>query len=243
MATMMHASAIGTDPTMATNFATRTSTSGKLAGRKSGYVFGDPIEGPKALNNVLLGYAVVGTLTYEALHHLPTFLKALKAGKSDAGEESTDAGGSVLTQTLFDEKPTADALKNLFSKLQAKNEGTCEPLTQPCYKARSLNGIWATAPYLHNGSVRTMRQLLLPVETDDETLSGKKRLSRDKTFKVGSREYDPDVMGFKNEGEYELNTELPGNLRTGHEGPAYGNQAFKDDPELLRTILEYLKTL
>ncbi len=231
MATMMHASAIGTDPTMATNFATRTSTSGKLAGRKSGYVFGDPIEGPKALNNVLLGYAVVGTLTYEALHHLPTFLKALKAGKSDAGEESTDAGGSVLTQTLFDEKPTADALKNLFSKLQAKNEGTCEPLTQPCYKARSLNGIWATAPYLHNGSVRTMRQLLLPFS------------SRDMTFFVGSREYDPTVMGFKNEGEFELDTKLPGNLRTGHDGPAYGNQAFKDDPELLRAILEYMKTL
>ena len=96
---------------------------------------------------------------------------------------------------------------------------------------RSLNGIWATAPYLHNGSVRTMRQLLLPVG------------SRDTTFRVGSREYDPKVMGFENEGEFELNTELPGNLRIGHDGPAYGNQAFKDDPDLLRAILEYLKTL
>ena len=158
-------------------------------------------------------------------------MKALKAGKSDAGEQPKDASGAVLTQTLFAEKPTGDALKNFLSKLQAKNGGTCDPATQPCYKARSLNGIWATAPYLHNGSVRTMRQLLLPVD------------SRQKTFSVGSREYEPTVMGFKNEGEFELNTELPGNLRTGHDGPAYGNQAFKDDSELLRTILEYLKTL
>jgi hypothetical protein len=31
------------------------------------------------------------------------------------------------------------------------------------YKGRSLNGIWATAPYLHNGSVRTMEELLTPM--------------------------------------------------------------------------------
>ena len=39
---------------------------------------------------MLLGYAVVGTLTYEALHNPITFLKALKAGKSRAGEKSKD---------------------------------------------------------------------------------------------------------------------------------------------------------
>ena len=32
----------------------------------------------------------------------------------------------------------------------------------PVYKARPLNGIWATAPYLHNGSVPTLYDLLLP---------------------------------------------------------------------------------
>jgi hypothetical protein len=83
-----------------------------------------------------------------------------------------------------------------------------EPLNGGGYIAPDLSGIWATAPYLHNGSVRTMRQLLLPFS------------SRDMTFLVGSREYDPTVMGFKNEGDFELNTELPGNLRTGHDGPA-----------------------
>jgi RoxA-like, cytochrome c-like len=32
------------------------------------------------------------------------------------------------------------------------------------YKARPLNGIWATAPYLHNGSVPTLYDLLLPAD-------------------------------------------------------------------------------
>ena len=31
------------------------------------------------------------------------------------------------------------------------------------YKTRPLNGIWATAPYLHNGSVPTLDALLRPV--------------------------------------------------------------------------------
>ena len=30
------------------------------------------------------------------------------------------------------------------------------------YRARPLNGIWATAPYLHNGSVPNLRELLTP---------------------------------------------------------------------------------
>lgn len=52
------------------------------------------------------------------------------------------------------------------------------------YKARPLNGIWATAPYLHNGSVPTLHDLLLPPQ------------QRPKTFRVGCREYDPDKVGF-----------------------------------------------
>ena len=242
-ALMMHTAAVGTDPTMATNFARRTALSGKLAGRKSGYVTGDRIKDPKAPSNVLLGYAVIGTLTYEALHDLPTFLKALKAGKSGAGKESTDAIARALAKTSADGKPTEDALKPFSISLMVPKKplaidvGTCAPSIQPCYKARSLNGIWATAPYLHNGSVRTMRQLLLPVDSDNGNFS------RAKKFRVGSREYDTEVMGFKDEGAFEMNTELPGNLRSGHEGPAYGNQAFKDNPAMLKAILEYLKTL
>ena len=47
------------------------------------------------------------------------------------------------------------------------------------YKVRPLNGIWATPPYLHNGSVPTIDDLLGDPE------------KRPPTFYLGSREYDP----------------------------------------------------
>ena len=52
------------------------------------------------------------------------------------------------------------------------------------YKGRPLTGIWATAPYLHNGSVPTLHDLLLPPS------------QRPKWFAVGTREFDPDRVGF-----------------------------------------------
>jgi hypothetical protein len=52
------------------------------------------------------------------------------------------------------------------------------------YAARPLYGIWAAAPYLHNGSVPTLYHLLLPPE------------QRPKTFALGGREYDPVRLGF-----------------------------------------------
>ena len=56
------------------------------------------------------------------------------------------------------------------------------------YKGRSLNGIWATAPYLHNGSVPTLVG----------SAASCRRAA--KSFKVGVREFDPDKVGFKSEG-------------------------------------------
>ena len=53
------------------------------------------------------------------------------------------------------------------------------------YKARPLDGVWATAPFLHNGSVPSVYALLSP---QDE---------RPKTFLAGRREYDPLCMGYR----------------------------------------------
>jgi hypothetical protein len=52
------------------------------------------------------------------------------------------------------------------------------------YKARPLDGIWATAPYLHNGSVPTLYHLLLPPA------------ERPKSFWLGSRDYDAEKVGY-----------------------------------------------
>jgi mono/diheme cytochrome c family protein len=85
-----------------------------------------------------------------------------------------------------------------------------EPAVIPrlAYKARPLNGIWATAPFLHNGSVANLYELLLPAD------------QRMKTFYLGSIEFDPKHVGFDTQWRREgflLDTSLPGNLNTGHE--------------------------
>ena len=96
------------------------------------------------------------------------------------------------------------------------------------YKARPLNGIWATAPYLHNGSIPNLHQLLLPAR------------ERIPQFYVGKLEYDPEHVGFVTEafeGGFKFDTTIPGNLNTGHE---YGTGLSE---QVRRELIEYLKTL
>lgn len=84
------------------------------------------------------------------------------------------------------------------------------------YKARSLNGIWATAPYLHNGSVPTLYDLLLPQKRPGDPDEGEYRPDE---FMVGSREFDPVRVGFRSEGYdgFVFRTQDVGDLNSGHE--------------------------
>jgi cytochrome c5 len=103
------------------------------------------------------------------------------------------------------------------------------------YKARPLDGIWATAPYLHNGSVPNLYELLLP------------QAKRTKQFCVGSREFDSERAGFvmlteaqcMANGRHWLDTNKDGNRNVGHEGPGYDMPTEKQ----ARELVEYLKTL
>lgn len=107
------------------------------------------------------------------------------------------------------------------------------------YRAKTLTGIWATAPYLHNGSVPTIYDLLLPAE------------QRPKSFTVGSREYDPKKLGYvyRPDGDapqappgmssFTLDTHTLGNYNTGHEWWFYPK--LTDDNRY--EIIEFLKTL
>jgi hypothetical protein len=92
------------------------------------------------------------------------------------------------------------------------------------YKARPLNGVWSSAPYLHNGSVRNLVELLTPAD-------------RQATFHVGTTEYDPATLGFRDAGPTVFDTSLPGNSNAGH---TYASDLLPDDKQAL---LEYLKTL
>lgn len=116
------------------------------------------------------------------------------------------------------------------------------------YKARPLNGIWATAPYLHNGSIPTLYDLLLPKKRADDPEDGEYRPDE---FLVGSREFDVDKVGFKTSGYdgFLFRTGIWGNDNGGHEY-AVGRTPLPDGtylPALTKAqrldLLEYLKSL
>jgi hypothetical protein len=90
------------------------------------------------------------------------------------------------------------------------------------YWAPDLAGVWARAPYLHNGSVRTMEQLL---STDRQT-----------QWHRGTCVYDEAAMGYVDDGAYVLDTTAPGNSNRGHECGARLSAAEKHD------LIEFLKT-
>ena len=120
---------------------------------------------------------------------------------------------------------------------------------KPAYKARLLNGIWATAPFLHNGSVPNLYELLSPVA------------ERSAKFYLGSRLFDPENVGYNTallRGGFELDTSVPGNCNKGHEFTDEAGEACKNETGEARSggkigrrleeherweLVEYLKTL
>jgi len=106
------------------------------------------------------------------------------------------------------------------------------------YKARPLAGVWATAPFLHNGSVPSLYQLLSP---QDE---------RATNFYKGTFEYDPRHLGYRTEAftnGFVFDTQITGNHNSGHEFRAgkRGNGVIGRllQPEERWALLEYLKVL
>jgi hypothetical protein len=102
-----------------------------------------------------------------------------------------------------------------------QNSGYCSP---------PLDGIWMRAPYLHNGSVATLHDLLEPVD---------KRLQ---VFYRGYDVYDPVNVGFITSGpEAErLGWKLDVNVRgDGNQGHTYGTDLSDMDKQAL---IEYMKT-
>ncbi len=109
-----------------------------------------------------------------------------------------------------------------------RGSGQHDPVTDPAYKARPLNGIWATAPYLHNGSVPNLWEVLLPPE------------QRSKSFYVGSRNFDPKKVGFEtgpSADAAEFKAEGTGATNSGH---SYGKELTEAERW---AMLEYLKSL
>jgi hypothetical protein len=98
------------------------------------------------------------------------------------------------------------------------------------YANMPLDGVWLRAPYLHNGSVPTLRALLFPEERPTE-------------FYRAYDVYDWENVGFVSSGAdaaregVRFDTRLKGNSNAGH---LYGRQLTREQRE---ELIEYLKTL
>jgi len=102
------------------------------------------------------------------------------------------------------------------------------------YANQPLDGIWLRAPYLHNGSVPSLRDLLEPASR------------RPRAFWRGYDVYDRKRVGFvsdvpKENGHqyFRFDTTLPGNGNSGHEGTVYGTDLSPDEKD---AIVEYMKS-
>lgn len=103
------------------------------------------------------------------------------------------------------------------------------------YANQPLDGIWARSPYLHNGSVPTLRDLLEPAS------------NRPAKWYRGSDILDTNRVGYRSDGYgsapedlFVYDTSLPGNSNRGHEGKQYGTELPPADKD---AIVEYMKTL
>lgn len=114
-----------------------------------------------------------------------------------------------------------------------------KPKNVLAYKAGPLAGVWATAPYLHNGSVPTLSDLLLPPA------------ERPGVFYVGSRAFDPVHVGYRNRGAdltmadqqllFRYDTSLPGNSNAGHAYPNPARIVYTDADRI--ALIEFMKSL
>lgn len=181
---------------------------------------------PLAATNPATSMSKTGILEGQTVLPLLKVLpaKGLLGGKFEAEAKTASVVGNGVIGIIREERP-----KELITGLLAyvKAAKALKP-KEPSYKARPLNGIWASAPFLHNGSVPNLTELL------------KKPEDRVKNFYVGSWEMDTENVGFSTEkGEHtsEFDTSIPGNSNLGHDNGTDLTDAEKSE------LIEYIKSL
>jgi hypothetical protein len=245
-------SEVKTDPRTATNAATRVSVTGRLEGSNLPGL--DPLPNKVATGALVQNVARGALLSPfrdvdQSEFKLTSLFQVKDIIKKLDSQRITDKD---LADFLSELGQTQDQVAVLVKQFEAKSlkyindlRITSDPLPEVAnaalrsgavatkervlaYKGRPLDGIWATAPYLHNGSVPNLYELLLPAE------------ERTKQFHVGNIEFDSKKVGFKTEagpGTTLLDTSLPGNRNTGHD--MYGN--FNENERW--ALVEYMKSL
>jgi mono/diheme cytochrome c family protein len=226
---------VGTDPKMVLN-STRMSDAGLL----DGALMPPPAIGARIGNPAkagdLLANTVVGTLLAEAVLSPPGQMARSGVFRALRKDFAENLPGEHF-DTLLDPKLSVAAKREAMIKIRAFITARLSNMFNPppavagaAYESRVLNGIWATAPYLHNGSVPNLWELLKPAK------------ERRTTFMVGSRVFDPKNVGYDADQSPFRNGRFVaepanGNGNGGHE---YGTKLTEDERW---AIIEYLKTL
>ena len=191
-------SKIGTDPSQAAGFASRfaevpdpypSETKRAVAALKPRQVVGG---GPTSPTPTTPDAAPVSKITVTASKGLRFVTEAIR-NRAYTAAKATDAQIADWDRFRID-KPGLPDSAIIVANLK--------------YKARPLDGVWATPPFLHNASVPNLDALLSPVS------------ARPGSFPIGTTVYDTDLVGFRtdeNPGAFTLDTTLSGNYNTGHE--------------------------
>ena len=141
--------------------------------------------------------------------------------------------GEIRERALAEAKLTESQLANAHGYREDPTKRGPEGV----WKAAPRDGVWATAPFLHNGSVPNLYEMLIPAA------------ERTKKFWLGG-DFDPVKVGLDTtatSGSFLLDTTLLGNSNAGHsfqDGPR-GNGVIgpllTDDQRW--AIVEYLKSI
>jgi len=222
--------AAGTDVWMACNAYTYETKTGLLLLTFKKYFLPPPYLTETASLADMLGTTVAGVLWAkkdDILKNLQKHVQRVKFFGQHEGPRLFDPAALKAELSPPDRSGT-----------KAKRRERCLTDDSPilAYKARPLTGIWATPPYLHNGSVPTLHDLLLPPD------------QRPQSFFLGSREFDPDKVGYVTaqsaENSFEFRTRdaggrmIDGNSNAGHD---YNNAALSEEDR--RALVEYMKSL
>ena len=180
----------------------------------------------------VLPLTVIGTDPMQAMNFRDTTYDGTKLGLSNHTDAATGlrlVTDAVRTQAYRDAKIPAEQWGTF------DGFGRSNLITSPCgYKARPLVGVWATPPFLHNGSVPSVFALLSE--------------SRPAKFVVGSTEYDPEKLGLAQAAGPNtviFDTTVVGNSNAGHwfsddqTRPGRIGRRLSDDERY--DLIEYLK--
>jgi len=236
--------AAGTDIWTACNTYLHKSKAGLLDGKKHFVYAGDAIK-PVDQTRFMLAHVSIASIV----------------GRADelAGKIIDDTFGRGEDIPSIVAAPQREYLPGTVDPVKKARAKECLETSNSilAYKTRPLNGIWATAPYLHNGSVPTLYDLLLPSEIrsaapplDGEASPASAGPKRPETFHVGGRQFDANKVGVLSvqgpaTSEFRVRgssgAPILGNYNSGHEGSSYGTSDLSEEQR--RALVEYLKTL